>query len=174
MPDLFGAVVRPLVTEKSSVAYQERKEHAKAIKQLEAAVAPNDADIYKLLVASHDALNDKEGAIRQLLQGSQLSRRDIKLYKDLGERYAKAGQAQEAERAFTSIVEMLPTESESHTLLAEVREKEGRWQDAIGHWQQVASLYVTSVNSIEQGRQAAHAILGGSNAPTATAVLPFG
>jgi len=27
MPDLFGAVVRPLVTEKSSVAYQDRKEY---------------------------------------------------------------------------------------------------------------------------------------------------
>lgn len=38
-------------------------------------------------------------------------------------------------------------------------------------WQQVASLYVTSVNSIEQGRQAAHAILGGASAPTALVCL---
>ena len=40
-------------------------------------------------------------------------------------------------------------------------------------WQEVASLYVTSVNSIEQGRQAAHAILGGGgpNAPTALVCL---
>jgi DNA-binding LacI/PurR family transcriptional regulator len=32
-------------------------------------------------------------------------------------------------------------------------------------------LYVTSVNSIEQGRQAAHAILGGPSAPTALVCL---
>ena len=38
-------------------------------------------------------------------------------------------------------------------------------------WQQVASLYVTSVNSIEQGRQAAHAILDGPTPPTALVCL---
>ena len=38
-------------------------------------------------------------------------------------------------------------------------------------WQQVARLYVTSVNSIEQGRQAAHAILSGPSAPTALVCL---
>ena len=38
-------------------------------------------------------------------------------------------------------------------------------------WDEVASLYVTSVNSIEQGRQAAHAVLGGASAPTALVCL---
>jgi DNA-binding LacI/PurR family transcriptional regulator len=38
-------------------------------------------------------------------------------------------------------------------------------------WQEVATLYVTSVNSIEQGRQAAHAILGGPSPPTALVCL---
>jgi DNA-binding LacI/PurR family transcriptional regulator len=41
-------------------------------------------------------------------------------------------------------------------------------------WPQIARLYVTAVNSIEQGRQAAHAILGGasgSSPPTALVCL---
>ena len=38
-------------------------------------------------------------------------------------------------------------------------------------WAEVATLYVTSVNSIEQGRQAAHAILGGASPPTALVCL---
>ncbi|HET9623673.1 MAG TPA: LacI family DNA-binding transcriptional regulator [Kofleriaceae bacterium] len=38
-------------------------------------------------------------------------------------------------------------------------------------WPEVATLYVTSVNSIEQGRQAAHAILSGPNPPTALVCL---
>jgi Flp pilus assembly protein TadD len=123
-------------------AYHDKKQYAKAIKQLElaAALQPNDAEIWQLLVASLDATGDKEGAIRQLLQAVQLSRRDLKLYEDLGKRYTAADQAKEAERAYTSIVEVLPTESESHALLAEIREKQNRWADAIAHWEQVARL----------------------------------
>jgi Flp pilus assembly protein TadD len=123
-------------------AYHDKKMYARAIKQLElaAALQPNDAEIWQLLVASFDATGDKEGAIRQLLQAVQLSRRDLKLYEDLGKRYTATDQTKEAERAYTSIVEVLPTESESHALLAEIREKQNRWAEAIAHWQQVARL----------------------------------
>ena len=44
------------------------------------------------------------------------------------------------ERAYTSIVEMLPSESESHAMLAEIREGQDRWDDAIVHWRQVARI----------------------------------
>ena len=137
-PKQDSAVVRKAIGQ----AYHEKKEYAKAIKQLEQAVAlqPNDAEIYELLVAAHDKMADKEGAVRQLLQAVQHSRRDIKLYQELGKRYADAGQPQETERAYTSIVEVLPTESESHALLAEIREKQNRWSEAITHWEQVARL----------------------------------
>jgi tetratricopeptide (TPR) repeat protein len=123
-------------------AYYEKKENARAIKQLKLAVAlqPNDAEIYQLLVACHDAAGDKEGGIQQLLQAVQLSRRDLKLYQELGQRYAAAGQTKEAERADTSIVEMLPSEAESHALLAEIREKQNRWGEAMTHWEEVARL----------------------------------
>ena len=46
----------------------------------------------------------------------------------------------EAERAYTSIVEVLVSESESHTMLAEVREGQNRWAEAIDQWRQVAKL----------------------------------
>jgi tetratricopeptide (TPR) repeat protein len=101
---------------------------------------PNDAEIYQLLVAAYDEMGDKEGAVRQLLQTVQLARRDLKLYQELGKRYAAAGQPKEAERAYTSIVEVLPTEAESHALLAEIREKQNLWPEAIVHWEQVARL----------------------------------
>ena len=44
------------------------------------------------------------------------------------------------ERAYTSIVEALPAESESHALLAEIRQKQDRWDEAIVQWQQVARI----------------------------------
>jgi DNA-binding SARP family transcriptional activator len=44
------------------------------------------------------------------------------------------------ERALTSIVEVLPRETESHTMLAEIRQNQNRWDDAISHWKRVAEL----------------------------------
>jgi predicted Zn-dependent protease len=123
-------------------AYRDKGEYAKAIKQLKAAAAlqPNDAEISQLLVASYDKLGDKAGALEQQLQATQQSRRDLKIYEDLGRRYDALSQPAEAERAYTSIVEMQPTEAESHSLLAEIREKQNRWPEAIEQWEQAARL----------------------------------
>ncbi len=123
-------------------AYRADGQHAKAIRQLEKAaeLQPGDPAIHKLLVALFDQTGDKEGALRHLLQAVRVARRDMNLYEDLGKRYAAAGQPEEAERAYTSIVEVQPAEAESHALLAEVREKQNRWAEAIEQWQQVARL----------------------------------
>jgi tetratricopeptide (TPR) repeat protein len=133
-----SAVVRKALGQ----AYHARGEHVKAIRQLQLAAQqqPNDAEIYSLLVAYRDQMGDREGAIGDLLRAVQLSRRDIKLYQELGKRYDATGQPAEAERAYTSVVEVLPGEAESHALLAEVREQQGRWPEAITHWEQVARL----------------------------------
>jgi len=48
--------------------------------------------------------------------------------------------ASQAERAFTSMVEMLPTETEGHIALAEVRATQKRWDDSIQHWQRVNTI----------------------------------
>jgi predicted Zn-dependent protease len=51
-------------------------------------------------------------------------------------------QPKEAERAYTSIVEVMPSESEGHALLAEVRQEQDRWPEAITQWEQVARIRV--------------------------------
>ena len=124
------------------MAFGEKKQFAKAIAQLQLATAlqPSDAETHELLVKAYDALGDKAGAIQQLLRAVQVSRRNLLLYQDLGRRLAAAGQTQEAERAYTSIVEMQPMEAESHALLAEIRQQQKRWADAISLWQQVVRL----------------------------------
>jgi hypothetical protein len=48
--------------------------------------------------------------------------------------------AAEAERAFTSIVEMQPNEAESHTKFAEVLQRQNRWEEALRHWEHAARL----------------------------------
>ncbi len=112
----------------------------KAVVQLQQAIAlqPNDAETHRLLIDCLDKQGDKQKAILALLNAAELSRRDIKLYQDLGRRLE--GQPKEAERAYTSIVEVLPNESEGHALLAEIRQQQNRWPEAATQWQQVARI----------------------------------
>ncbi len=135
---LQSAVVRKAIGQ----AYIKKNDHARAIPQLQLAseLQPDDAEIYEALLVCFDKIGDKEGAVAQLLRAVELSRRDITLYEKLGKRYAALNRPVEAERAYTSVVEMLPNESEGHALLAAVREKQGRWADAIAHWERVAEV----------------------------------
>jgi tetratricopeptide (TPR) repeat protein len=122
--------------------YFARGDFARAAKQLQRAneLQPNDADVQRKLFQCFDKQKDKEAAVRQLLESVQVSRRDLKLYEELGRRLDELGRAAEAERAFTSLVEMLPTESDGHTLLAAVRERQKRWDDALYHWEKVSTI----------------------------------
>ncbi|MHC4181230.1 MAG: tetratricopeptide repeat protein, partial [Planctomycetota bacterium] len=131
-----------IVRKALGMVYAEKKQYVKALAQLALAceVQPNDTEIHRQLVACYDKQEDKEGAIRQLLSSLQLSRRDIQLYKDLGQRLQDLDRPKETERAYTSIVEMLAHESESHTLLAEIRQGQDRWDEAVVHWQRVAQI----------------------------------
>ena len=103
-------------------------------------VQPNDVETHRALVAAYDRAGDKKGAIEQLFASLELSRREIQLYNDLAQRFAAEGDAKQAERAYATIVEALPNESESHAMLAEVREKQSRWNDAAAHWSRVAEI----------------------------------
>ena len=132
----------PIVRKAVGQVYLEKEQFAKAIAQLQLAceLQPGDAEIHRALIACYDRQEDKPGAIRQVLASLALSRREITLCDDLGQRYDAEQQSAEAERAYTSIVELLPNESESHTLLAEIRQRQDRWDEAILHWQQVARI----------------------------------
>ncbi len=58
-----SAVVRKALGQ----AYGDKKAHIKAIQQLEqaAALQPNEVEIHQSLIAAHDALGNKDGAVRQ-------------------------------------------------------------------------------------------------------------
>ncbi len=153
-PDLDGYVAHldaetaksgkdsPVIRKAVGQVYLGKNAYAKALTQLRLALElqPNDRETHHALLACFDKQNDKEGAVRQLLQAVQLARRELGLYRDLGRRLAELNQAKEAERAYTSIVEVLPHESESHTALAEVRQDQKRWAEAMDHWRRVAAL----------------------------------
>ena len=132
----------PMVRKALGNVYFDKGQPAKAIPHLKLAIElqPNDTETHQKLVACYDQLRNQEAAISQLLDSVRLSRRNIQLYKDLAGRYEKLKHPAEAERAYTSIIEALPNESESHTMLAEIRQSQGRWSDAIPHWQQVAQI----------------------------------
>lgn len=154
---------KPIVRKAIGQVYRERDEPRKAIEQLQLAVAlqPHDAETHQELRECYQRLGDRAGLIRQLLASVQLRRRDIDLYKELGDQFSAgrpAGQVDAndpfashdgpspdpaaAERAYTSLVEVLPNEAESHVLLAEIRQRQGRWQEAVAHWRRVSQLRV--------------------------------
>ena len=134
----YNAVVHKAVGQ----VYLDQQKYDKAIAQLALAaeLQPNDTETHQALVSAYAAKGDKAGVVRQLLDSLQLSRRDLNLYRDLGQRYLEMEKPAEAERAWTSMVEMLPNESEGHTALAELRQQQNRWDDAIEHWRQVARI----------------------------------
>jgi tetratricopeptide (TPR) repeat protein len=153
-PDLAGYVTNlekqvaennmenPIVRKALGRVFLEKNDTKEAIRHLSLAmdVQPNDRETCDAIVSAYDRMNDKPGAIRQILTTVDLSRRDIALYAELGRRYLADGDSTESERAYLSIAEMLPNESESHTMLAEIRQQQNRWDKAIHHWRQVVRV----------------------------------
>jgi tetratricopeptide (TPR) repeat protein len=132
----------PIVRKAAGQVYQDRKEFANAIAQLRLALEaqPGDAETHQALLACYDAQGDRQGAVDALLGWRELDRRNLSLYRDLGRRLEKLGRPADAQRAFTSIVEILPAEAESRQMLAEIRQEQSRWPEAIFEWQQAARL----------------------------------
>jgi len=134
----------PVLRKALGKAYKAKEQFAKALAQFKIAseLQPEDADTHQEMIACYDRLNDKEGAVRQLYEAVQVSRRNILLYEQMGVRYEQLQRPADAERAFTSMVEMQANETESHTKLAQVRQRQNRWEEAAAHWQRVAELRV--------------------------------
>lgn len=130
----------PIVRKALGKAYQSNSEQFKAIAQFQLSLElqPNDKESHQLLIQCFDATEDKAAACRQLLKLIDLQRHDLTLYQQLADRMKD--NSLEAERAVTSIVESSPNESEPHAAIAEIRQAQGRWSEAISHWNQVAIL----------------------------------
>ena len=131
-------LLNPIVREAIGKAYRDRENYAPSIAQLELAIEgqPNDPETFNLLIDSYDKANRKGDAIARILQLLDLSRRDLGRYDELGKRYAASGDAANAERAFTSVVEVTRGDAEGLVLLANVRERQDHWADAIPLWEQ--------------------------------------
>jgi Flp pilus assembly protein TadD len=130
----------PILRKAIGQTYQSRNEHSKAIAQFQLALElqPNDKETHQALIASYDATGNSSAAVKQLIKLIDLNRHDLALYQQLAERLKN--DEQEAERAATSIIESSPNEAESHAAMAELRQKQNRWDEAIPHWEQVAQL----------------------------------
>jgi hypothetical protein len=130
----------PLLRKTLGEVYQSRKVFAKAIAQFDLArqLQPNDKETYQASIACYDALGQASNATKQLLALVDFDRHDLQLYKQLADRL-KNDEA-EAERAATSIIEAGPNEAENHQAMAELRQKQNRWNEAIAEWKDVAEL----------------------------------
>ena len=130
----------PILRKAIGETYQAKNEQAKAIEQFKIAIElqPNDKETHQALIACYDATQNKAAATNQLLKLIDLQRHDLTLYQQLASQM-KDDEA-EAERAATSIIESAPNESESHSAMAELRQNQNRWSEAIPHWEHVVKL----------------------------------
>src|SRR5262249_21715995 len=118
------------------VLLEDRNQPGLAVTQLRQVLElkPDDAQALELLIRAYERLGQPAEATETAFRLAEVSRRDIEKWKDLGRRFAERGQVVEAERAYTSLIEMLPNEAEGHHALAQVRESENRWDEALTHW----------------------------------------
>ena len=135
-------VENPVLRKAIAAAFMERGEPRKAAHHYDLAVEmePNDLESQRARVAAWDAAGERERATESLLESAMAASTDLRLFVDLGNRLSAGGNAEEAERAFTTVVEKKPEESESHQALAEVRESQDRFEDAVHHWREVTRI----------------------------------
>lgn len=130
----------PVIRKQAGLAYRERGEHDKAARQLLLALElqPGDREARQILIEELDAAGRKEEATRQLFAFLEEDRHQLDLHRRLAERLSADPEL--SERAATSIVEAAPQESEHHAALAELRQAQKRWPEAIDHWKHAARL----------------------------------
>jgi Flp pilus assembly protein TadD len=130
----------PVIRKALGQTYQSTGKFDKAVAELQIAVQlqPNDTETHQALIACYDAIGKKHEATLELLALIDLDHHNLALYQQLAERM-KDDEA-EAERAATSIIEAGPNEAENQAAMAELRQKQGRWREAIDHWREAAEL----------------------------------
>ena len=130
----------PVIRKAIGKAYQSRNLPEKALTQFRLAMElqPFDKELHHAMIACYDKLNQPDQAARQLLKLLDFDRHDLALYRQLATRFGS--NEVEAERAVTSLIEAAPNEAENHTAMAELRQTQDRWEEAIPHWQRVTEL----------------------------------
>ncbi|MCO5170603.1 MAG: tetratricopeptide repeat protein [Planctomycetes bacterium] len=135
-------LVNPTLRRALGQVYRQTKRLKEAEHQLRVALEaqPSDLEVHRALVEVLDGLRLPADAADALEALARAAGRDVALYVELGDRRAKLGQPDEAERAWTTPVELVPEEAEGHRALAEVRERQGRFADAAERWRQVVRV----------------------------------
>jgi predicted Zn-dependent protease len=130
----------PILRKSIGQVFFEQHQYQSAVAQLVLAklLEPNDKEVHQALVACYDAMQDKAAGTRELLELIQLDSHNLALYQQLAERVGE--QAREGERAVTSVIEAGAQEAENHAALAEIRQRQGRWNAAIDEWRKVSEL----------------------------------
>lgn len=130
----------PILRKAIGQVYQAKSDVGKAITQYELALAlqPLDREVHQALIACYDGNEQADKGTGQLMALIDFERHDLQLFTQLAQRL-RTNEA-EAERAATSIIEAAPNEAENHAALAELRQQQNRWDEAIPHWTQVAEL----------------------------------
>ena len=129
----------PIVRKALGRAYVRREAYERAVAQLRRALEgqPNDLETHAQLVQTCEAMGRADLTVAAQLEWARTAGHELHLYRDLGRRLMSLRRPDDAERAYTHIVEIMPNESESHTALAEIRQHQGRWSEASDHWRHV-------------------------------------
>ncbi len=132
----------PILRKAAGLAYDNKAQPDQAIAQYARALAsqPNDADTHRLHVDLLSRLGRKEVLPGALLAWHRAAPRDLAVIQKLQQAYKDLGLQEQAERACTMLVESQPLEAAGHQALAELRQNQERWEEAIPHWLRVAEL----------------------------------
>jgi hypothetical protein len=131
----------PVLRKAIAAVFEQRKLYDQAIEQLGIArdLQPLDEDVHLRLVHAFAAKADARGTAQALAAWLTAFPLRIKGYADLGNRLQQLGDA-DAERAWTSTVEVLPNDAEGHRLLAEHRRAGRRFADEARHRERVVAI----------------------------------
>jgi tetratricopeptide (TPR) repeat protein len=140
-----GGEENPVLRQALGWVYMQKRKFPKAVTQLQRAIVadPLNQRSHELLVKVYERSADSQGAVDAFYQWILYFPDEAALYEELARRLAKAGLAVESERVLTSMVDLREQDFEGHARLAGIRERQGRWSDALHHWQQVAHIRST-------------------------------
>ncbi|MCU0722762.1 MAG: hypothetical protein MUC63_03970, partial [Planctomycetes bacterium] len=132
----------PIVRKALGKVFIEKSKPGPAEAHLRAAVLAraNDLQARELLVKALEEQGKKAAAVAELLEAARTAGKALSWFASAGELLEKLGDAAEAERAYTSLVEASPLESEGHAALADVRMRQERPEEALAEWRRVVDI----------------------------------
>jgi tetratricopeptide (TPR) repeat protein len=132
----------PTLRKALAAVYLQQQEPALAAQHLQAAIltAPTDWELHRSRISALEKAEAKDELLAARHEFAEFAQRDIGAWTALRDHYLQMEDGDNAERAATSLVEQMPSESEGHSALATIRQGAGNWEAAALHWQRVAEI----------------------------------